>query len=301
MQATAAVPKKGRAREIIIGIIAVIALGALYGMTLNSYGAESARSSSAFQAGNTEETSYLDVDATMLSVNPIKGEVALRLTFTPQGDLTTDEGYTLASPLSLYVNSASGKQEAALENGKHINPMDVTINIYEGQANDYPFDLHKAQLWLDVERPVDEKAGTEAAAVPVAISFYGSLPGLKISAEPSAEIRPEEVGSVAVDIEITRSGTVRFFAIFAMAVMWAIALAVAFMVLAVLLRGRKVELGMFSLAASLLFGFWALRNALPGTPPVGTLSDFIAFFWAEGIAAISVTILILTWLIRPVK
>jgi hypothetical protein len=37
----------------------------------------------------------------------------------------------------------------------------------------------------------------------------------------------------------------------------------------------------------LLFAFAIVRNAQPGTPPIGTYSDFISFFWAEVIIALS--------------
>jgi len=38
-----------------------------------------------------------------------------------------------------------------------------------------------------------------------------------------------------------------------------------------------------SLFAALLFGLLCLRNSLPGTPPIGTFSDFLAFLWVQGI------------------
>ncbi|MFF7633195.1 DUF4436 family protein [Kitasatospora sp. NPDC008050] len=32
-----------------------------------------------------------------------------------------------------------------------------------------------------------------------------------------------------------------------------------------------------------------MRNAAPGSPPIGSLMDYVAFFWAEGIIAASLT------------
>ena len=61
---------------------------------------------------------------------------------------------------------------------------------------------------------------------------------------------------------------------------------------------RKIEIGMFSFLGALLFAFPALRNSQPGTPPIGTMSDFLAFFWAEVIIALSLLSVVLRWIIR---
>jgi hypothetical protein len=288
--------KRVRWPRILLGLVIVVAFAVLYALTLRSYDTEGAKSASAFKAGSEQEANRLDVNATVLSVDPIKDEMVVRMEFTPQGDLTADEGWTVSKGLNLYTNSASGKQETVFEKGKHPNPMDMAFNL-SGQASDYPFDQHEGQIYLGLETVADAKDGTAAESVPVAVEFYGSLPGLKIAASPSTE---SQHGLVAIDMQVARSSTVRVFAIAAMIAMWAIALVMLFMVICVI-GGRKVELAMFGLASGLIFGFWALRNSLPGTPPVGTLSDFMAFFWAEAIAALSITALVIVWLVRPSK
>jgi hypothetical protein len=55
---------------------------------------------------------------------------------------------------------------------------------------------------------------------------------------------------------------------------------------------------MFSFTAALLFAFAAVRNAQPGTPPIGTYSDFMSFLWAEVIIALCLIILVFTWVMR---
>lgn len=37
--------------------------------------------------------------------------------------------------------------------------------------------------------------------------------------------------------------------------------------------------------AATLFALIGMRNAAPGAPPIGSLIDYVAFFWAEGIIA----------------
>jgi len=126
----------------------------------------------------------------------------------------------------------------------------------------------------------------------------GSIPGFKIDAAKSKESTSDYVG---IDMTIARASTTKFFSFFVMAMMWGLTIGVMLLTLSVVLRGRKVELAMFSFTAALLFAFAAVRNAQPGTPPIGTYSDFISFFWAEVIIALCLIILVFTWLLRPAK
>lgn len=133
-------------------------------------------------------------------------------------------------------------------------------------------------------------------SVAVAVDFYGSIPGFSIHAAKNQESTEDYV---ALDMKISRSSTVIFFSMFITVLMWGVTIAVLVLTLSVMLRGRKIEIGMFSFLAALLFAFAAVRNSQPGVPPIGTYSDFIAFFWAEVIIALCLLLIIFTWLLRP--
>jgi Domain of unknown function (DUF4436) len=217
-----------------------------------------------------------------------------------------------------------------------MNPMEVVVNMFDGVVTDYPFDKHSAFLemyFLPGKEATKEKTAeakpaeaaptptpeapaageeqkqeegakkTEAAKpdedeIPIGVDFFGSIPGFKIEAAKSKESTGDYVG---INMAISRASTTRFFSFFVMAMMWGLTIAVLLLTLSVVLRGRKVELAMFSFTAALLFAFSAVRNAQPGTPPIGTYGDFISFFWAEVIIAMCLIILVFTWLLRPVK
>ncbi|NKB17610.1 MAG: DUF4436 family protein [Pseudanabaena sp. CRU_2_10] len=49
---------------------------------------------------------------------------------------------------------------------------------------------------------------------------------------------------------------------------------------------------------ALLFALPAVRNIQPGIPPVGTLTDFLSFFWAEALIATAVVIMFYCWFTR---
>ena len=329
--------EKLKAKDIIVTIAVVIVFGIALVLVLNIYKGEGEKRSAAVSDLGDKDPNHIEVDVKLVSIDPNKGDIVARLEFLPKGHFTTDEGATLARDLKLFVNSASGKQELDFPKGKRMNPMEVVVNMYDGLVTDYPFDKHSAYLEMyflpgkeagkektaeaapkpaepastpkpeapatGEEQKKEEEKKTEAAKpdeddIPIGVDFVGSIPGFKIDAAKAKESTSDYVG---IDMTISRASTTKFFSFFVMAMMWGLTLGVLFLTLSVVLRGRKVELAMFSFTAALLFAFAAVRNAQPGTPPIGTYSDFISFFWAEVIIALCLIILVFTWLLRPAK
>ncbi|MEP6903706.1 MAG: DUF4436 family protein [Actinomycetota bacterium] len=274
---------------------------------------------------NAKKENYIEVVAKVLSIEPIKGDVNVRLEFEPHGSFTKEDG-TLARNLKLDINSSNGKQEITFEKGKRLTPTEAVLNMYDGNVTNYPFDKHQADLifWFSVKpdkpaekpktteenpaaKPTDEKPVSETkpatdetdeeeVEVPISFEFTPSLAGYKIE---SAKHKDSDETYVDTGMKISRSPMVIFFSVFVMLLMWAVSIAVLFLVLSVVVRGRKVEIAMFSFIATLLFAFATVRNSQPAVPPIGTLSDYISFFWAEVILALCLLTILFTWLLRP--
>ena len=58
------------------------------------------------------------------------------------------------------------------------------------------------------------------------------------------------------------------------------------------------DINEMAFGGALLFAFPAIRNIEPFVPPMGVLSDFVGFFWAESIVAIALIIHLYCWLQR---
>jgi hypothetical protein len=231
-----------------------------------------------------------------VTADVIKGDVVVRLEFSPKGSFLSPDGATLARDLDLYIASATGKNVHEFKKGKRMNPVEAVVEIYDGEPMDYPFDSHTAELTFFFEPAAakgGETGGTES--VPVAVEMHGSVAGLRIDTEYAKENTPDHP---VIDVSIQRATTAIFFSVFIMVAMWALTVGVIFLVFRVFAGHRKIEISMFSFLGALLFAFPALRNSQPGTPPIGTLSDFIAFFWAEVIIALSLLSVVICWLVR---
>jgi hypothetical protein len=280
-------------REIIFGVILVILFGGSFALTLNSYIQEGSNNQAptAFSAGATKD--FLAIDAKVLSIDPVKGEMAVRMDLTPQGALTDDGGYSSPEALKVYVNTATGQAERVFDAGKTISPFDAVISL-DGQVNDYPFDKYTSQMYVYVTSQASKDA--EEVEVPVELNFTASVPGYAISAAEDKEGNPT---NQLIDVDASRSNTVMTVAIAGMAIMWAIGIAVIFLTMSFVFRNRKAEA--FAFYSGLLFGLFGLRNSLPGTPPIGTQSDFLSFLWVEAIVAIMMVVTIVISLNRPQK
>ncbi len=329
-------PDKIRAKDIVITVVLIIAFAVGLVLVLKIYKNEGEKRSASISDIGEKDPNHIEVDVKLVSIDPNKGDIVARLEFLPKGSFTKDEGATLARDLKLFVNSATGKQEVDFPKGKRMNPSEVVVNMYDGLVTDYPFDKHNAYLEFYFLPGKEEKKATDAAAkpaeaaatpaptpqpssegeeqkkeeggkkpaaaekdediIPIGVDFAGSIPGFKIDASKAKESDEDLVG---IDMTISRAATTKFFSFFVMIMMWGLTIAVLLLTLSCVLHGRKVELAMFSFTAALLFAFASVRNAQPGTPPIGTYSDFISFFWAEVIIALCLVALVFTWLLRP--
>lgn len=301
-------PKPKSKSGVLALLVTLVILAALVAMVLKIYTSE-AESRAAWIESNGAQlgADRVDAFAKIVSADPMKGDVVVRLDFAPQGAFVSEDGVTLSRDLDLFVSSATGKQVHEFRKGKRMTPVEAVLDMYDGDAMDYPFDEHQAQFIMYFEPSAAQPGGATAAIaaaendeaadveIPVALELAGAVNGLSIEAEKTKE---NAADYVEVDLTVRRATTARFFSIFIMTAMWLLTAAVLFLVFHVLTDRRKIEVGMFSFLGALLFAFPALRNSQPGTPPIGTYGDFLAFFWAEVLIALCLLTILSVWLIR---
>ncbi|GAC1445979.1 MAG: hypothetical protein NVSMB56_01010 [Pyrinomonadaceae bacterium] len=301
--------KQSPAKTLIAVICFLVIFGIAYALVLRGYQTEGEKRSAVIEETNQKDPNRVEVSVRLVSVDFNKGDLSTRIDFTPHGNLTNDNSKTVNRALKLFVNGANGKREYDFAKGKRMNPIEVVVDLYDGQPSAYPFDKHQADLDLLLEAATKPKAATpntndeskgedneEDNDIPLSVNFNGSLHGLAIKAEKDSNAEP---GSASIDIDLERAPTVKFFSTFIMLAMWCLTLGAVFLALRVAFGGRKIEVGMFSFMGALLFAFPALRNSQPGVPPIGSYSDFLAFFWAETIIALCLLIILTLWLVRP--
>jgi hypothetical protein len=284
-------------KPLIVGLILLLIFAAAYVWMLNAYKSESNNRAVGLPVDekHVAPENRIDVTAKIVTADVMKGDLVLRLAFTPHGSFASSDG-VLARDLDFYVSSATGKNIQEFKKGKRMNPVEAVVEIYEGEPMDYPFDIHSAELsfFFEPAAKAGETGGTEA--IPMEVTLNGAVAGLAIEAGYDKDHNKPD--SAVIDIDIKRAPTAVFFSVFIMIAMWCLTIGVLALVYRVFAGHRKIEISMFSFLGALLFAFPALRNSQPGTPPIGTMSDFLAFFWAEVIIALSLLSVVLRWIIR---
>ena len=256
-----------------------------YYLALGAYQAESEDQRSIFLIGDENQSDRVDVDARIVSLDPLQGEGKLRLVIQPQGNLR--HGFSSSKTLKLLspgAVKANGLGETVFERDRMLTPVDLIYSM-DGQASDYPFDVHSAMIVLAINQTGPERS------VPFVLWFKGNVPGFAIGLQP---IEGLPSGIRAVNLTVTRSATVVNAALAGMVVMWAIGIGVLALIGLMLTGWYNIR--MPALFAALLFGLFSLRNSLPGTPPIGTYSDFLAFLWVQGIVALALIVAVVATL-----
>ncbi|PZO41690.1 MAG: DUF4436 domain-containing protein [Pseudanabaena frigida] len=281
-------------RIFIILLFLVLFIGAFSG-ALYFYQNDRTQRSADLNFGDDKEPNRINVAVSLLGVDPIKSEINLRFVPIPEGTYVKDA--RLTKELKFFTGIESGKAEATLEKNRIPDAVTGSLSIAKGRVSDYPFDVHSSDFFLFFTNPKDEKE-----EIPMSVDFYGAISGYNIDVDyiPKAEFESSD-SYIGLRVNVSRSVITKSFSIFLMIAMWLIGLVIFTMTMIVVWQPRPIEFGMFTLIAGMLFALPAVRNLQPSVPPLGGLSDFLSFFWAESLVAVSMPILFFTWLTRYKK
>lgn len=284
----------------VVAVVVVIVMAFAYVLVLESFRADGKAEERALDIGDTNERDVkkrgFEINARVIAVDDAKEQMTIRLDFTPWSSAIVDDTGHVLEPMALIVNSSEGGQSIPFEVGEPMSAMDVTVAL-DGQLREYPFDHHDDNFGIFFTQP-----GTTPDAqvdLPTLTHLRAAVHGFSIGLTSYAA---EGTGSfLFASVHIERAGSTVFFAVFIMVLMWALALsAVAIAIMLTYVR-HDIGPGVLGFLAALLFAFPGIRTVLPGAPPIGSLNDYLSFFWAESIVAVTVVILTIVFLVREAR
>jgi hypothetical protein len=281
-------------KRIVIMLLFLALFVGAFSTALYFYQNDRTQRSANLTFGDDKEPNRIEVAVSLLGVDPIKGDINLRFAPNPEGTYAKDN--RLAKELKFFTGIESGKSEVTLEKNRIPDAVTGSLSI-NGRVSDYPFDVHSSDFYLFFTNPKDE---TEE--IPIVVNFYGAISGYNIDVDyvPKAEFESSDT-YIGLRVAVSRSVITKSFSVFLMIAMWLIGLVVFTMTMVVVWQPRPIEFGMFTLIAGMLFALPAVRGLQPSVPPLGGLTDFLSFFWAESLVAVSMPILFFTWLTRYKK
>jgi hypothetical protein len=251
---------------------------------------------------------YIYIFADVLSVDAETHQMKIRLQFDPHGaynqTINGNPSNRLTQRVGLISYNASGNLEQFFEAGQYMAPIDVTLPLSHQTSSDtntanqvtsYPFDHYNTQL--SVALSTGETDPAQRQHIVSVLDFVYAAHGFRIAASDATTVYPE----FKYNLSIRRASSTMFFAIFVMVLMWALTLAVVAMALILTHLRHDIGPGVLGFLAALLFAFPNIRNALPGAPPLGSLNDYLSFFWCEGIVGVTLVVLTVLFLRRETE
>lgn len=234
------------------------------------------------------------VSATILGVNAVQGEMRVRLLVVPPGTLT-DAG-RLTTQLSLRVNDARGLTSYTYVASEVPGPIEVSLALTGGSVSRYPFDSYESTLALLLS-PDDEADDEASAAIPLDLSVTTTVTDFELTAARAEGDDAPSTLTVA-DITVQRTPATTVYASGIMILMWGLAVSGVLVAWSIVIWRVETPMWVYAYFVGVLFALPPLRAALPGSPPTGTLVDFVAFYWS--VATIGATLLLVTgiWIRR---
>ncbi|CAM5678430.1 hypothetical protein STANM337S_07315 [Streptomyces tanashiensis] len=222
----------------------------------------------------------VDVEASIQRVDAAGRELVLRVLVTPRGELAEAGGVSPTEDLTLQT-STSTRGDLSFKAHSRIATMGLPVSLTGGAITDYPFDAYDAAIEFSAAQ------GGEKVPVRMTLSNNDAL----FSAEVDGS---EDNGTAVFDVGLARSHSVLVFAVFMMTAMWALAAAVLTGAWFLVTRRKGLTWPALGWMAATLFALAAFRNTAPGTPPIGSLMDYLAFLWAETVIAFCLVTVVVT-------
>lgn len=236
---------------LLTGIVALLLIIVpITGFLNNLSGEKKANSgSSTYDVGDAafvSQFSGLFVWAYVTFIDVSTFSYRLHLVLEPSGAFIDNE--RLSRTVSLFVNG----RPTLLPANQPASTQDFTVTFAEGDMNKYPFDYYADALHVFAQTNVTSGS---PETVPLAFSFSGHIQGWNIASSVK-----ETQGDVELLLNLTRSGTTKFFSLFIVILMWALSLTILALAVTLWIRKRKVEPPTIAVGAALLFALPAIRN-----------------------------------------
>jgi len=266
-----------------------------YGVNFIFTHEEGAKTPQIIRTGESNfEQGYIEVNTHVLSIEPVDGHINIEFKFIPHGRFDAGDGF-LAQPLRFYADSASFSH-LEFPAGEKIHPLELTFDFDEGEAADYPFDVYKTVLEIQV-LSIKEDGATEPA--PAEFNFYAYHHNFAINADA---LPMDTHGDMTFNLLAQRSPLIKGTAIFWMITIWGLTLINLAVFVGVLLGHVKSDFGLFGYMSGFIVAVYFFRQMFPEIPPfLGVFSDFASIFWSILVAAGIAIVVAAKWLIELFK
>jgi hypothetical protein len=217
-----------------------------------------------------------------ISIDPPNDALQMRAYLSPSkgADAASDQD------LTLLVTHDRAVEEVKLAAAGRIATSTFEVDLNEGSVTHYPLDAYRARFGVQL---LD---GKSSLRLPVRVTMWEGVRGynLHTTSQPGAD--PDDV---ELTTAITRSGAFALFALCAYGAMVVLACCALAIGILTFTDVRRPEPTLIGALAARAFALSVLRNALPGSPPLGVEADIWVFLWAELAVVLALALLVFRW------
>ncbi|MGE3657589.1 MAG: DUF4436 family protein [Mycolicibacterium sp.] len=262
-------------RGVVVFALGLLVMVAMIGGSLGMYLPTRATIDKTTYWGDVDNPDRVDISVWITKVDPASATLTVTVDVTgPSGSLSDDQGFFL-DDATLYTLTSLQNMTTQMDKDDYPPVVEQRFAL-SGMETDYPFDHYSALLEYHVI------GGPDGDELPLVLTLYSTDPFFAVD---SSQVATQD-GGVAVDLKLRRSTPTLVYASFAMVLMLGLAIA-SITASYYLIKWKKGLLfPACGMLATILFALIPLRNAMPGSPPIGSVIDFASFF----IAVITISI-----------
>lgn len=280
-----------RRRRPLAFLLALSALIASYAILFTDFYRQSAAIENVFEAPAIGVKPPLNIYLEVLGVDPVKQSVQIRLDFAAKSEPGgLRHPGAPATDMLVEISDGSDVQDVELQAGQAGSSK--TLQLYtRGALENYPVDRYNGSLRI---RAVEGKQPGGGPAVPVRLTTWEEIAGWEVTTARSDAAGPEN-GGLSLTVRAQRPAAQVFFAFVLFAAMILLAVSALIISALVFLGVRRVEATLISALGAMVFAVPALRNVLPGAPPLGVRADAFVFLWVQLAVILGLTLFVATW------
>lgn len=271
------------------GMLAAVLAGAamVYGLMLAQFDLSKGSVETEFGASFSETPVRLYLQP--LQIDPVNASLQIRISVVPDPS-QTDVAATVADrDFVLKIQRGKQVEHVQVRAKQPLPEVSFDFDLDGGNIRDYPLDRYVSVVTLAASERMQD--GTEVS-LPIHVTAWEGVLGFNVKGQV---VSTQQSGELRLQFAIRRTGAFSFFGIAIYAAMIVMTLCALIIGGLVFIGVRRIEVTLAGALGAVIFALPALRQALPGTPPLGVRADVLVFFWAELGAIIALCLFVAAW------
>jgi len=273
-------------RLFVLAALVVAACALAFGVLEAEFGLSDVPGEAEFGVPSSEAAVRLYLQP--VQIDPVNESLQVRISLVP--DPSAAEPSTIADRnFLLRIRRGNQVEHVPIRANQALPELTYEFDLDGGNVRGYPLDRYVSVMRLAaVEQAPD---GTEKP-LPIHFTAWEGILGFDVKGYATETKVP---GELQFQFSFRRDGAVLFFGIAMYAAMIVMALCALIIGVLTFVGFRRIEATLVGALGAVIFALPALRNALPGSPPIGIRADTLIFFWAELGAVIGLCLFVAAW------